>query len=1271
MRKILRGLRKFTAFTVVCAMTVTGLFAVKTPDTVFAASHDEKVVFETNFETNDLNVTSTTSTWDFSKCTAGAVAENDTAQGLILSGPRVIFDAGKDLNIKNSGGAIWVPLKDDTTKIELSITPMDADPSRYVEVKAAGSGLKLVDNKNDIPSTTITIRDVTDWVEVISGKRYIKLVSGGNFKMADMTLKESNIVTKVTVSGVITNWSDFSGIDITSLSFKNKETDDIISANVDASGSYSVELANEYSYVASVNGSYSITADTKEFTLNKNNAAETINFTVLNQPQATLSGSITITAQDNARAIDAGTFRVTLAPSDDTLEKIPLTLSPGQDAYHYTYSDAKIVPNMEYTVELTEENDYMASSTIQSDDAAPHTADINIVGKPVYTVSLTPVTSDRKAALISSITVTNMDDNYTYSFNYSGGSAKPDVTVRNGSYEVTAVSSNGGYLAQEHFIVADSNVPNEDMYLYVADITEYDLPTEVNNSGTTLSFNNITFNNSTSVKGSDGSSVTVPVTGKQKVTVAIWYSGTIDINGQNEVTADSSSNATKPVTSTYTTNGTETSVTINCKGSAQTYLYWVKVEKVEETAAYRDTVKVGKDQEFKTITDAIRYIKTMGERTADQRVTVLLCDELYREQVIVDTPYVTFASQASSPSTITWYYGLGKEYYSVKNDGKTAFYDEGNAVDKYQKAAVGQSPGNWGSTVNLTAAANGFCAENVIFENSFNRYVTDEEIADGCGRTKDTDVKAYVNKERACTMYNRGADKIEFYNCQFLSSQDTFYTGDANEYSYYYNCLFEGTTDYICGDGNAVFDQCTLSWYGHTDRENAGVILASKGAATYGYLFNGCTITTTEYPGIITPPAGNIGRPWNTDTEKVVFANTVIDGDLILPAAWTTMSASYPPENCALYEYNTVYADGTKADLSQRRCHVLEDISEYPMSKYLNGWTPVYLGADYSKVTEQIFEVNKLNPEEYSNFKIVTDAVNAVVTGKLATEQASVNAMADAIKDAISKLTKGTPPVDPDIPAIPVDPKTFVDRLYTLVLGRDPDEKGHDDWTNSLIEQRSSGVDIGYGFVFSQECKERKLTNEEFVEMLYNTYLGRPSDADGKAAWVSQLDAGVDREKVFEGFAMSDEFSGICTVSGINRGSISDVPQLAAQVSAYRNQNANLTKFVAGCYEHAFERTYDLNGLEDWCRTVINGINTPKQAAQAFIFSDEFTKKNLNNEEYITTLYHLFLHREPDAEGLAAWVHVLESGKEDRAKVLEGFSDSVEFDSILEGFNLN
>lgn len=81
--------------------------------------------------------------------------------------------------------------------------------------------------------------------------------------------------------------------------------------------------------------------------------------------------------------------------------------------------------------------------------------------------------------------------------------------------------------------------------------------------------------------------------------------------------------------------------------------------------------------------------------------------------------------------------------------------------------------------------------------------------------------------------------------------------------------------------------------------------------------------------------------------------------------------------------------------------------------------------------------------------------------------------------------------------------------------------------------------------------------------------------------------------------------------------------------------------------------------------------NTPKQVAQNFIFSDEFTQKNLDSEEYVKVLYRTFMGREADEAGLAAWVKVLESGREDRAKVLEGFSDSVEFDGILQSFGLN
>ncbi len=251
-----------------------------------------------------------------------------------------------------------------------------------------------------------------------------------------------------------------------------------------------------------------------------------------------------------------------------------------------------------------------------------------------------------------------------------------------------------------------------------------------------------------------------------------------------------------------------------------------------------------------------------------------------------------------------------------------------------------------------------------------------------------------------------------------------------------------------------------------------------------------------------------------------------------------------------------------------------------------------------------------------------------------------------------------------------IDVYNFVKRLYTLVLGREADEDGLDSWTNVLVNHQSSGVDASYGFIFSKECRERNLSNDEFVEILYNTFMNRASDEGGKTAWVSQLNAGVEREKIFEGFVYSQEFAISCSDYGINIGDVQDVAPLWAVLQNYRNRNADVTKFVARCYTEALERGYETEGLESWCRVIHEKSNTPKQVAQNFIFSDEFVSKNLNSEEYVKVLYRTFMGREADEGGLAAWVNVLESGREDRAKVLEGFSDSAEFAEILQQFGL-
>ena len=63
-----------------------------------------------------------------------------------------------------------------------------------------------------------------------------------------------------------------------------------------------------------------------------------------------------------------------------------------------------------------------------------------------------------------------------------------------------------------------------------------------------------------------------------------------------------------------------------------------------------------------------------------------------------------------------------------------------------------------------------------------------------------------------------------------------------------------------------------------------------------------------------------------------------------------------------------------------------------------------YKDADYTKVDAAIAKANALNKDNYMDFSGVEAAVNAVVRGKNITEQSEVDAMAKAIEDAINAL---------------------------------------------------------------------------------------------------------------------------------------------------------------------------------------------------------------------------------------------------------------------------
>lgn len=425
----------------------------------------------------------------------------------------------------------------------------------------------------------------------------------------------------------------------------------------------------------------------------------------------------------------------------------------------------------------------------------------------------------------------------------------------------------------------------------------------------------------------------------------------------------------------------------------------VYLQTAADTSAvdYKSEITVGKGQEFETLREAVAYITRMT-RGDNDRVTITLTDKLYREQLVIDTPNITIKGNGA---TITWYYGFGFSYYSAKlsADKKSAYYDEAYAVDKYDKQAISQNPGHWGATVNLLSGAKGFQAEDLTFENSLNRYLTDEELADGAAEnasasitdrtTANIDVSSKAAKERACVIYIQ-ADDTEYKNCKFLSCQDTIYTGDANENSYFVDCVIEGYVDYICGDGNPVFDKCTLSMYGYSDQNaTGGFIVASKAKGTHGYLFNECKVVSTDYAGIKTTSGNYFARAWDAGT--VVFYNTEIESaDMISAAAYADMNAKVTAAH--YYEYKTHTPDGTAVSTTGRAQGVTiwtdEDAEKLVLTDYFDGWDPEYYEGEVVE-EEPSEEVTTEAPSEEESTEAPSEEVTTEAPSEEATTEAS------------------------------------------------------------------------------------------------------------------------------------------------------------------------------------------------------------------------------------------------------------------------------------------
>ena len=241
------------------------------------------------------------------------------------------------------------------------------------------------------------------------------------------------------------------------------------------------------------------------------------------------------------------------------------------------------------------------------------------------------------------------------------------------------------------------------------------------------------------------------------------------------------------------------------------------------------------------------------------------------------------------------------------------------------------------------------------------------------------------------------------------------------------------------------------------------------------------------------------------------------------------------------------------------------------------------------------------------------------------------------------------------------DVEDYVVRLYSVVLGREPDGTGLKGWTEDLKSGKRDASNVALGFFESPEYLSKQKDNDAYLKDLYKTFFDRTPDESGYSYWSVRLDAGMSRRNVLKGFTDSDEFKALCDSYKVNKGT---VDKAGADETIY---NAKI--FADRLYKEALGRDPDPAGRDSWKNGLYDKSMNGATVAYGFIFSPECMAKTTDDTAFVKTLYRALMGREADQGGLNNWLNAIKGGMK-REKVFEGFVNSAEFTAICAKFGI-
>ena len=238
----------------------------------------------------------------------------------------------------------------------------------------------------------------------------------------------------------------------------------------------------------------------------------------------------------------------------------------------------------------------------------------------------------------------------------------------------------------------------------------------------------------------------------------------------------------------------------------------------------------------------------------------------------------------------------------------------------------------------------------------------------------------------------------------------------------------------------------------------------------------------------------------------------------------------------------------------------------------------------------------------------------------------------------------------------------FVERLYTVALNRASEPEGKAFWCEHVGNGDLNGAQCANEFLLSKEFNDRKLSDEDFLKVLYKTFFDRDADddPDGFNFWMNSLKT-EGRDKVVDGFINSTEWCNVCAAYGVKSGATRAKATIASK---------NATEFATRLYTECLGRDPETDGLKFWSLGLTNLEVSGYEAAKQFFESAEFKGFNTSDEDYLRRLYTTFMGREADTDGLNYWLKVMSEGMS-REQVLNEFAKSKEFTEICNTYAIN